>query len=194
VLAKLTSIFKRKSEMKINNKTSALAELWARLTASTPAEAKYRVRAFREAGLLPDCRATHLPLTETEIAMFILGATVSDSPLHAAERAKAFGQLRPTAESIVNNPLGKELAGLVLVDALAAILRHVRNGGLQIAVTLTVSTSHETASLIVGDADEATVLCYGSHQGAAGVWRLERDVTVHGEIIGRMASLLEKNA
>ena len=178
--------------MKIAKSNASLAELWATLTAVPLAEARYRVRALREAGCLPDSRVQRRPLTDIEVATFILGAVGSDSHLHAAERAQAYAQLLPRPGSIIGNQLALSVSRATLVDALAAILRRVRDGTPQVAVSLTVSTSHTKAELVITDAEGTAALLYGSPANDAdgAPWPLRREVELPGPVLGRMAALL----
>lgn len=176
--------------MKRIQNTVVLAELWAKATGIPVAEANMRVRALRLAGLLPDCRSStgHRPLTPDEVATFIIAAMGSDTHLHAPQVAKKYARLCPLPGSEIGNDLARAVGRMTLTDALATILQRARDGAPQMAVTLTISASHTEASLVIDD----DVLIYGSSPDDAEgePWPLQRDVTLAGPVLGRMAGVL----
>lgn len=178
--------------MKRIQNTVVLAEQWAAATGTPVAEARLRVRALRLAGLLPDSHRERRMLTPAEVATFIIAATASDTHLGAAQVARKYAKLRPLVGSEVGNDLARSISRMTLTDALGAILQRARDGAPQVAVTLTISASHTEASLVIGEGDDQAALIYGSAPGDAegAPWTIQRDATIAGPVLGRMAGLL----
>jgi hypothetical protein len=175
-----------------NRSTVDLAERWAQLTGVPLKEARQRVRVLRLDGLLPDSRAHRRALTADEVAAFIVGA-LHDEHLSAPAMVRKYAKMRPTDGLATPTPLMTKLKRLTLVDAVAELLRQSREGGPQLAVSLAVSTSHAYASLLVGEAGaEPAVVTYGNLPDDADgpPWPLQRDVTLPGPVLGRMARMI----
>jgi hypothetical protein len=178
--------------MSRNRSTVDLAERWAQLTGSPVKEARQRVRVLRLDGLLPDSRVTRRGLTAEEVAAFIVGA-LHDEHLTAPALVRKYAQMRPTDGLAIPTPLMIRLKRLPLVDAVAELLRQARDTGPQIAVSLTVSTTHGYASLVIGEGGgDPAVLTYGALPADADgpPWPLQRDVALPGPVLGRMARLI----
>jgi hypothetical protein len=178
--------------MSRNRSTVDLAERWAQLTGTPIQEARQRVRVLRLDGLLPDSRVNRRALTADEVAAFIVGA-LHDEHLTAPTLVRKFAKMRPADGLATPTPLMTRLKRLTLVDAVAELLRQSREGGPQLAVSLTVSTTHAYASLVVGEAGgDPSVLVYGALPDDADgpPWTLQRDVTLPGPVLGRMARII----
>jgi hypothetical protein len=182
--------------MSRNRSTVDLAERWAQLTGSPIKEARQRVRVLRLDGLLPDSRAVRRGLTAEEVASFIIGA-LHDEHISAPAQVRKYAMMRPTDVLAAPTPLMTRLKRLPLVDAVAELLRQSREGGPQLAVSLTVSTTHGYASLVIGEGGgDPSALTYGAVPVDADgpPWPLWRDVTLPGPVLGRMARLIGEPA
>jgi hypothetical protein len=177
-----------------NRSTVDLAERWAELTRTPIQEVRQRVRVLRLDGILPDSRVHRRALTADEVAAFIVGA-LHDEHLSAPAMVRKYAKMRPTDALGDPTPLMTKLKRLPLVDAVAELLRRSREGGPQLAGSLAVSTSHAYASLVIGEAGaEPAVLTYSSLPDDADgpPWPLQRDVTLPGPVLGRMARMIGK--
>jgi hypothetical protein len=174
-----------------NRSTVDLAARWAQLTGTPLKEATQRVRVLRLDHQLPDSRSDRTPLTPEHIATFIIAAMASDTHLDAPKATRRYAKLRAEIAG-EPAPLTKRLAGLTLANAIAELLRKVREGGPQFGFTLQISTTQTRASLLVAEGDGDTVaLIYGSVEDADGPpWPIQREATLAGPVLGRMAKLI----
>lgn len=104
-----------------------LTERWAALTGEPLKETRQRVRVLRAAGLLPDARIDRDPLTDLQVARFIIASLASGTQDGSADAARTYGALPPHEWENQWQPT-TPLSGMNLGDALAELVRHAREG------------------------------------------------------------------